>query len=175
MSKKARSILSKPVTRYLLQGAKANLKRDQILHPAWIVQFVDGNTATYVSTEQLNEVTALEKRILMCNLAQHMDQMGEIAEAILILDVWYAEMDIDSEPLITMRPSQHPECKQAIMIAGRNAEKACTFVLLQPYGIDSHDQIIWGKVKSSSEITSGDRVEPVTSLLDYLFKSVDNH
>jgi hypothetical protein len=134
------SILARDFVDLILQGARENLNTHGSLVATVFARLDHGERAIIpLSLPETHE----EKRFYFTLLGLSIRAMGRtISEAILVSESWYVEADKSSDPLQTA-PSEHPNRKEAITLAGRDSRNQYFVFAIQPFHRDSHDRPVF--------------------------------
>lgn len=160
------SILSEIFVQQILHDAKAYLRKYDGLPPTLFAQ-LDNSENLYMplTLPQTHE----EKRVYFDVLGTSLRSFGKgLHEAMLIAESWYVEKS-EENPTLSVRPSQHPNRKEAISVVGRNATGSQSIFALQPFGRDARKRPVFEPLQVKE--ISGDFPTAFyfVGLLDYLF------
>ena len=149
-----KSILTKKTIQDVLVIAKDNLEKDGSLLP---VIHVNCKGKIVIVGLPLDDL--IDRRKLFTGLGIKLrNAVGEIDEALFVSETWYYKADKDEK--LDIRPSQHPNKKEAIMLVGRNKSGKKQVLAMQPYI----------KVKGKYVYLKKDvDADGATGVLDYLF------
>jgi hypothetical protein len=82
------------------------------------------------------------KRLIFYALGRKLRaEHGGIREAVFIVDSWI--IDASTPGSTKFAPSQHPAREEAIVIVGRNEDKSCSLIAIQPFDRDKKEKPIW--------------------------------
>jgi len=157
------TILSEPFAHIILHEAKAYLRKYPELPPA-LFALLDNRE--HVHLPLMLPETHQEKRAYFDLLGSSLSNSGKgLLEAIMIAESWYVEQP--TQP--SVRPSQHPNRKEAITLVGRNASGSESIFALQPFARDARQKPIFEPLQLKT--VSGDFPAAfyLVGLLDYLF------
>lgn len=68
-------------------------------------------------------------------------EKGSIKEAVLIVETWIVKTTYPDWDKLA--PSEHPAREEAIVIVGRNEDKSCSIIAMQPFSRDKKERPIW--------------------------------
>ncbi len=161
------SILSQEFVATILYAAKENLKKDGSLSPVLFARFFDGEQSVFLL--ELPDTTK-EKQAYFTTLGSSVRRSGRrLHEAVFVSEVWYLNETRNRRISLDMRPSEHPERKEAILIVGRNADRTCLIYLVQPFSRNRRNQPMFGPIEVEGYKAPPDRVHQPVGLIDYLF------
>ena len=163
------SILAKEIVETILRGAQENLRRDGSASPVLFLRLESGEKGAIALA--LPETPSAK--------AAHFNPMGQvfqrvgirIHEALFVSESWYVSAKKDKGIAIDVRPSQHPDRKEAIVIVGRNAKRTRHTVVIQPFSRDIELMPVFEEITIAEFNKRPEDLKslPPTGLLDYLF------
>jgi len=163
------SILSRDIVETILQGARENLTTHGSLVATLFLKLDDGERAILpLSMPKTPE----EKQLYFTWLGLSARENGhDIHEAILISESWYVAPSDGKYP--GMPPSEHPNRKEAITLAGRDSLGMTYIFAIQPYHRGESNQPIFEELDLHQFGEDIDKNLYSTGLLDFLFPPVD--
>lgn len=138
----------------LLTTAKKNLVRDSYLVPTLFVKVEKSATLLVVTLADMPNDTTQRPRYFQTLRARLRKDVGEIAEAIYLGEMWWAPVT-SLHDVGKIAASAHPARQEAIILVGRNAGNSSHALLIQPFGRDSQRRPVWDKVPVESYGQSG--------------------
>ncbi len=151
----------------LLQQARLNLLRDGSLAPVLFVQFQEGEKG--VLPLELPE-NADEKPGYFATLAVVFMGAGkQLNEALMLSETWYVSKEEDVNLSVDIRPSEHPQRKEAISLMGRNAAATRFTFVVQPFGRDLQQRPVMEQIAIAEYNIGQTTGITAVGLLDYLF------
>ena len=163
------SILSRDIVETILQGARENLATNGSLIATLFLKLDSGErTILPLSMPE----TPVEKQAYFTQLGFSVrDNGGDINEAILVSESWYIAPVDGKYP--DQAPSEHPDRKEAITLAGRDALGLRYVFAIQPFHHDHQNGPVFNELELYDFDGNLDHKSYSTGLLDYLFKPVD--
>jgi len=163
------SILSRDVVETILQGARENLAAHASLVATLFLNLNDGQRAIIpLSMPETPE----EKQMYFTMLGLSVRETGRtIHEAILISESWYIAPNDGQYP--DAPPSEHPDRKEAITLAGRDFPGLHYVFAIQPFHRNERDQPIFEELDLQHFGEDIDKKLYSTGLLDFLFTPAD--
>ena len=166
---KIESILSRDIVEIILQRARENLTAHGSLVATLFLKLNDGQRAIIpLSIPETPE----EKQIYFTLLGLSViETRRTIKEAILVSESWYVAPTDGQYP--DTPPSEHPDRKEAITLAGRDSLGLHYVFAIQPFHRDKRDQPIFEELDLQHFGDDIDKNLYSTGLLDFLFPPVD--
>ena len=163
------SILSSDIVETILQGARENLTAHGSLAATLFLNLNDGQRA--IIPLSMPETTE-EKQMYFTMIGLSVRETGRtIHEAILISESWYVAPTDGKYP--DAPPSEHPDRKEAITLAGRDSLGIHYVFAIQPFHRDKLGQPVFEELDLQNFGEDIDKKLYSTSLLDFLFAPVD--
>lgn len=162
-------ILTQAYMTKLLTVAKAELEKDNDLIAMLFVQSrgLRGRAAGLPLADLPADVA--QRYLYFATLGARLKrQLGAIEAAVFLNGAWWASVAA-GQPLGHVRPSQHPNRHEAIVLVGRNADNTHQSFLLQPFTRDRLQHPVWGKTVLETYGQPGQL--KATGLLDMLFQA----
>lgn len=159
------SILSRDIVETILQGARENLAAHGSLIATLFLNLNDGQRAIIpLSMPETSE----EKQMYFSMLGLSVRETGRtIHESILISESWYVAPTDGKYP--DTPPSEHPNRKEAITLAGRDSMGQQYVFAIQPFNRDEGNQPVFEEIDLHQFGEDIDQNLYSTGLLDYLF------
>jgi hypothetical protein len=160
------SLIRRGFVENILSTARSNLLRDGhlstmlFLHLAHGERFFTPVTMPHIPEEKQAFFTFLGRAI------QHADH--RVGEAVLLAESWIVMAD-ENQTSLSGFPSQHPNRKEAITVAGRDARNTNFVFAIQPFGRDQLNQPVFETAVLEQFYEQPDAQYYSTGLLDYLF------
>lgn len=165
-SQQGESILAQEFVEPILTGAKENLREHGRLLPSLFLHLESGERKTF--TLRLPG-TPEEKQAYFTALGLSFRLAGQgIREALFVSEAWYVEVK-EQGTAFDVVPSKHPERKEVISIAGRNAQKTRLTYLVQPFSRDSQNEPVFGPQILAQYNAPADTGYQAVGLIDHLF------
>jgi hypothetical protein len=160
------TILTKAFVTFVLDIAQHYLETDGYLGTVLFLKPERGAPLMY--TPQL--ATDIERRQrLFARLGASLHRSGlRAVEAVLLMESWFVQPK-QALAGLTVRPSQHPDRQEAIVLVGRNAGNTRASRVIQPFHRGPEKRLVWEKrpvVVYNQPVEKAGRAE---GLLDYLF------
>lgn len=170
-NQKDESILSRDTVETILQGARENLSAHGSLVATLFLKLNDGQRAIIpLSMPETSE----DKQMYFSVLGLSVRETGRnVHEAILISESWYVAPTDGEYP--DAPPSEHPDRKEAITLAGRDSLGLQFVFAIQPFHRDEHDQPVFEELDLQHFGDDLDKNLYSTGLLDFLFTPVDQN
>lgn len=166
---KNETILNRDTVDSILQGARENLSSHGSLVTTLFLKLDTGErTIVPLSIPE----TSVEKQAYFTLLGFSVrDQGFDIQEAILVSESWYVAPSDGQYP--NQAPSEHPDRKEAITLAGRDNLGLRYVFAIQPFHRDTQNGPIFEEMELHDFDGNLDHKSYSTGLLDFLFKPVD--
>jgi hypothetical protein len=163
------SILTRDFVRGILRGAQQNLVHDGGLAPVLFLR-LDNDERGMLALDR--PPTHDEKVKYFAGLAFVIEHAGRrIHEVLFVSESWYVSKEEGRELSTEIRPSQHPDRKEAIVLVGRDAKGTCQAFLVQPFTRDIHNRPVLGDVEVEEYHGPESQADTrATGLVDYLFR-----
>lgn len=127
------SLLSKESIEKVLNGARENLSQDGHVAPVLLVRFESGEERA-VFLRHFPEVSG-RKWAYLARLGVALRRTeGKFQEAVLVTESWFVQPKGEEQDLGQSAPSEHSDRREAIFVAGRDADKSRFSLVLQPFG-----------------------------------------
>ena len=171
-ARESTTILSRGFVDVIMHGARENLADQGCLGTSLFVLFDDGERSVIpLSLPPTHE----EKRMYFTFLGLSLLETGrQFNEAILVAESWIVETsESDSPPHVA--PSQHPQRKEAITLAGRDRLAQKFVFAIQPFHRDTENQPVFEPCLLEQFEEEPNRNHYSTGLLDNLFLEESNH
>ena len=163
------SILSRDIVETIFRGARENLTTHGSLVATLFLKLDDG--ARVIVPLSMPE-TPGEKQLYFTQLGLSVRENGqEIHEAILISESWYVAPLDGKYP--DLAPSEHPDRKGAITLAGRDSLGLHYVFAIHPFHRDAQNQPIFKEQDIHHFGEDIDKNLYSTGLLDYIFAPVN--
>ena len=134
------SILEQPFVEPILAGAHDNLLREGSLAPVLFVRFQDDELG--ILPLDLPELTA-EKYAYFGLLGMSLAAAGSpVREALFLSEIWYVAASAGSKGEEEIRPSQHPERREAISVIGRDSLRSRFTFVVQVFHREAGDRLV---------------------------------
>jgi len=131
----AESILEREFVESVLDRAKEYLMQDDSFEPAIFLQFENQDRATIVLKGFPNSVAG--RQACVASIGRSMHRAGKrIEEALFVSESWFVSRKKPEQFSPDVRPSQHPNRKEGIIIVGRNADRMRQTFVIQPFNRD---------------------------------------
>jgi hypothetical protein len=162
------SILTRDFVRGILRGAQQNLVHDGGLAPVLFLHMDNGESGMFALDLP---PTHDEKAKYFAGLRFVIEHAGRrIDEALFVSESWYVSKKEGRELSTEIRPSEHPNRKEAIVLVGRDAEGTRQTLLVQTFTRDIQNRPVFGEVAVEEYHGPESRTDTRASgLLDYLF------
>ena len=165
-NKRGESILAQEFVETILAAAKENMKEYGSLVPALFLHLESGERVIF---SLRLPGTPEEKQAYFTALGLSIRLAGQrIHEALFVSEAWYVEVR-EEGAAFDVAPSQHPERKEVISIAGRNAQRTRLTFLLQPFSRDSQNQPVFEPLILAQYNAPVDTGYQPVGLIDHLF------
>jgi len=162
----AMSILAKPSIDVWLKQAKSNLEQDGYLATVLFVKSVSEQLVMVDSALLMLAQNPQQRQLMISAIGKRLvDEIGEISEAVILLDTW----TVMKPGGLNIPISQDPRRQEAITVSGRDARNTRTTSVVQPFLRDDHNRPVWGKIPIAvyNEPTKNNPTS--IGLLDHLF------
>lgn len=160
------SILTQTFIETTMVAARKNLERDGKVVPALFVRL--SNNQRLVVLVDL-AATSEQKQAHFAAIGRLLRKNGQdISEAMLVSEGWFVKPPKGTSAL-DIRPSQHPQRREAIVLIGRDAAGERASSLVQPFGRDPENKPLWEKPVMAIYNQVADQGYRIVSLLDQLF------
>ena len=147
-----------------IKTAKEEFNPEGVCPPQLYVMFDSGEGIYTYLTNMPLDPDARYKRMCAFGLKLR-SEYGSIREALYIAETWTTNAKVPGFNKI--RPSQHPAREETIVIIGRNHDKSCSAVAIQPFSRDKKGAPIWKTPTISISREQGDLT--FEGILDALF------
>jgi len=163
------SILSRDIVETILQGARENLTAHGSLVATLFLKLNDGQRAI-IPLDMPETPEEKQRYFTMLGLSVR-ETRRTINEAILISESWYVAPTDGKYP--DAPPSEHPDRKEAITLAGRDSRGLNYVFAIQPFHRDDGEQPVFEELDLENFGEDIDKNLYSTGLLDFLFAQVD--
>jgi len=165
------SILAREFVDTILQGARENLAAHGSSQATVFFKLDNGERGIVpISIPEFHE----DKQIYFMLLGLTFFERGRrVQEAILVSESWYVGAS-EGDHLLHVAPSQHPQRKEAITLAGRDFQGQKYVFAIQPFTRDSCNQPIFEPIVLEQFGEQPDDNNYSTGLLDHIFLGVNN-
>jgi hypothetical protein len=134
------SLLTRKYAQCILEIEKGFLIKGQSCVPKVLIMLHSGETGI-IPIPQLGSDSD-KKRLLLNALGQKLRaERGSIKEAIFIAETWMLKASAPDSNKFA--PSEHPAREEAIVIVGRNEDKSCSIIAIQPFSRNKKEKLIW--------------------------------
>lgn len=163
------SILEKEFVESVLERAKEYLMQDDSFEPAIFLQFENQDRATIVLKGFPN--SAAGRQACVASIGRSMKRAGKrIEEALFVSESWFVSRKKQEQFSPNLRPSEHPNRKEAIIIVGRNANRTGQTFVIQPFNRDIELLPVFiDKEIEEYNVPAGNNGVRGDGLVDYLF------
>ena len=168
---KHESILSRDTVETILQGARENLSSHGSL-VATLFLILDTGERTIAPLSMPESPADKQAYFSLLGLSVR-DQGCDIQEAILVSESWYVAPGDGQYP--DQAPSEHPDRKEAITLAGRDNLGLRYIFAIQPFNRDPQNGPVFDELELHDFDGNIDHKSYSTGLLDFLFKPVDTN
>lgn len=151
----------------MLRQARLNLLRDGSLAPVLFVQFQNHEKGVLplelpTDPEEKPEYFAIIGLVFASAGKQ-------LNEALMLSETWYVSREEDAALTLEVRPSEHPQRKEAISMMGRNAQRTRYTFVVQPFGRDTRQRPVMERVAIAEYNIAQTAGVAAVGVLDYLF------
>ena len=156
-----KSLLTKDLLQDLMITAKKNLEKDGSCLP---VLHVLANGKVLIFGISVNDL--IDRRKLFSMIGNKVkEDFGGVDEAVFICESWYYKTD-KGKPYEAIRPSQHPDRMEAVMIMGRDKSGKKQKLIMQPF------TKVKGKYVYHKKDISGKKGD-IAGIMDYIFNPAE--
>jgi hypothetical protein len=150
----------------VLRSAQQNVAQGQGLEP-FLFLYIDGQPLTI--TPVVHPLSTQEKQAYFASLGAQLRRAGQVIEAAVFLAESWIVLATEAPAACSVRPSQHPSRREAIVAIGRDAANTRHSLVVQPFRRAEQHKPVWEPLAVASYNAPVEQGLQAVGLLDYLF------